>query len=596
MSNKQYYSCERNHYFFGKLMTVRDFEAEQTYFNSKRRLGNHMLNGSGIVSGLDVILVDNRTISIETGMAIDYLGREIVLQEPNVRRLSVIDGFEENRENGDMYLCIAYKENFRESTFSVAGSSKDSDVSEEYNRITEGYDLFLTSKKPDTKMLGLKHLIADNVVLYDKDGIRLELEVSKYVNPSKLLKVSVIFEKNNVSAPVKYKFNIGGDFFKSIDGEDVTTVEYQETEVTTYKKVKKDYYLYCNASADSLADLIVDKKNFSISIGKNKGKIEEDIKQKVAITTKSVRDIVIDSYYAKHFDEIMEVREDQAIYLARFHVVSNQSTYFIEEFEKHPFKQYLLSNELLDVLQMLEENSRNDIKALPEPKNDNDANNSEQVRHIPDDRKVITGVERINLGSYPKVGKSYYSYEFVHGLGYGNVCVVAAVENKSDYLTNNDNVLVFGDGGVFSTEEFALSAPSALVGAMVNPDKGTMKLGVKLQEKTNVQAVDVRWWAFRANNDEPSERDIVIDDNVKVIISPNTTKVEPLKQVRFTAKIEGASSQEVRWSLADDGSGTIDSNGLYTAPAKEGVYEIKAQSVKFEDKVDYAYIVVGAPE
>ena len=36
MNNKQYYSCERNHYFFGKLMTVRDFETEQVYFNSKR--------------------------------------------------------------------------------------------------------------------------------------------------------------------------------------------------------------------------------------------------------------------------------------------------------------------------------------------------------------------------------------------------------------------------------------------------------------------------------------------------------------------------------------------------------------------------------
>ena len=28
MKNKQYYSGERNNYFFGKLMTVRDFETE----------------------------------------------------------------------------------------------------------------------------------------------------------------------------------------------------------------------------------------------------------------------------------------------------------------------------------------------------------------------------------------------------------------------------------------------------------------------------------------------------------------------------------------------------------------------------------------
>lgn len=38
MNNLQYSSGERNHYFSGKLMTVRDFESEQTYLNDKRRL------------------------------------------------------------------------------------------------------------------------------------------------------------------------------------------------------------------------------------------------------------------------------------------------------------------------------------------------------------------------------------------------------------------------------------------------------------------------------------------------------------------------------------------------------------------------------
>ncbi|MGN1041779.1 MAG: hypothetical protein ACI4PJ_03525, partial [Acutalibacteraceae bacterium] len=100
MKNKQYYSCERNNYFFGKLMTVRDFESEQTYMNSKRRLGNRMMGGVGIVSGLDVILVDNKTFSLEPGMALDYLGREIVVPEPYVRRLNVLKGFDENKDKG----------------------------------------------------------------------------------------------------------------------------------------------------------------------------------------------------------------------------------------------------------------------------------------------------------------------------------------------------------------------------------------------------------------------------------------------------------------------------------------------------------------
>ena len=95
MNNLQYDSAERNHYFYGKLMTVRDFENEQTYMNDKRRLGNRMLHGAGIVSGLGVLLVDNQTISLEAGMALDYLGREIVVREPCVKQISVLRGFDE---------------------------------------------------------------------------------------------------------------------------------------------------------------------------------------------------------------------------------------------------------------------------------------------------------------------------------------------------------------------------------------------------------------------------------------------------------------------------------------------------------------------
>lgn len=598
MSNNQFYSCERNHYFFGKLMTVRDFENEQVYLNSKRRLGNRMLNGVGIVSGLDIIMVDSRTISLESGIAIDYEGREIVVSEPSVRRLNVIKGFEENKENGDMYLCLEYKESLKESTFSVVGSGKDSDVSQEYNRISEGYDLFLTSKKPDISSLNLDSLVFTSVPVYDKNGIKIEVQVAKYANPNSLVKLSVLFEKNNVSAPIKYEFNVGGELFKAINGKSLTNISYQETEVSTYKRVKKDYYIECDAVADAVTELCINKDSFSITIGQNNDTIEDDIKQSVIITSRQLRDVIIEDYYARHFDEMMEVKDDQNIYLAKFHIVSNQSTYMIEDFEKHPFKQYLLSNNLLSTLQTALNNVYlpHEVHAIPEKIEKEEALRvpAEIVNVNPEN--IVTGVERINLGLNPKVGRPYYSYEFIHGLGYGKVGVVVAIENKANYVNNDDNVLVFGNADIFNSEEFSMSAPIAQVGAVVNPDKGTIRLGAKLLEKTSEQSIDVRWWAFKSSKNDEPEKEIVIDDNVKVVITPNTTRIEPLGQVRFSAHIEGSSSQEVRWMVTENGAGKIDENGLYTAPSKEGVYEIKAQSVKFESKTDSAYVVVSAGE
>ena len=123
-----------------------------------------------------------------------------------------------------------------------------------------------------------------------------------------------------------------------------------------------------------------------------------------------------------------------------------------------------------------------------------------------------------------------------------------------------------------------------------------MRLGVKLQEKTTAQAIDIRWWAFKPAEIKEEEEDLVIYENVRVVITPNTARVKPMEQIRFEAHIEGAISQEVRWGMAESNTGTIDNNGLYTAPSKEGVYEIKAYSVKFENKSDSAYVVVSSAD
>ncbi len=598
MKNKQYYKCNRNHYFFGKLMTVRDFQSEQTYFNSKRRLGNRMLNGTGIVSGMNVILVDNKTFSLETGMAIDYMGREIVVPDASVKRLDIIKGFEENKDKGIIYLCIAYKEELQETTFSVAGSGKSSGVSEEFNRVGESYELFLTSEEPKESELKIDSLLTQKIRVYAKNGIYITLEASRYVNPGKPVKITVIFEKENIEAPVKYSFDISGEFFRTSKGQKALNVDYQETEVSMYKKLEKEYFLYCDASAEASAQLNISKDSFKIESGNNKITLEEDIKIPVSIKTQPIRQLIVNDFYKRHFDEIVDNVEGKHIYLAKFHIVTNQLTYFIESFEKHPFKQYVYSNDLLRLLQGISEDgvgisSTSGEVSVSEPEKSNP-----QIFDLPEPKidNIVTGVERINLGFNPKVGKSYYSYEFVHGLGEGNVAVVTAIDNKANYLTDDKGILVFGDKGIFPKEEISISAPNVQIAAVANSEKGTIRLGVKLQEKTTSQAVDIRWWAFKPIETKKDEEELVIDENVRVVITPNTARVKPLEQIRLKAHIEGSSSQEIRWAMAENNTGTIDNNGLYTAPSKEGVYEIKAYSVKYDDKSDSAYVVVSATE
>ena len=110
MKNMKYFPFERNKYFYGKLLTVDDFETEQRYMNDKRRVLNRFLYGTGVVCGLNVVPIDDMTISVEPGLALDFSGREIVVDTPAVKKLSMIDGFDSFIRSGDekkyLYLCM----------------------------------------------------------------------------------------------------------------------------------------------------------------------------------------------------------------------------------------------------------------------------------------------------------------------------------------------------------------------------------------------------------------------------------------------------------------------------------------------------------
>lgn len=584
MNNLQYSSGERNHYFSGKLMTVRDFEGEQTYFNDKRRLGNRMLHGAGVVSGLGVLLTDNQSFSLEAGMALDYLGREIVVRTPCVKRLSVVKGFEDIQGSGDVYLGIAYSEELREGTFAVSG--QEGGVREEFNRVREGYELFLTTRKPDPAALGVERVLYDLCPLYDANGVTITLRLPRFANVDDQFGVRVLFEKRDVSAPVSFSFDVESDLFRGPEGQRAIHVEYTETEVTTHKHLTLDYAMSCGPVKDDYTDLRVRADGFSLRIGnQEESRAAEDLKRPVEVTARPLQEVAADAYFARHFDELLSASEDQAIYLAKFHVVVSQSAYSIEEVVRNPFRQYLLSTQMLDLLQSLERGGEHSAGTQP----------GQPAAGLPVPtagaaQQVVTGVQVVSLGVAPKAGRAYYSHEFIHGLGPGNICVVTAAESTP--RLGDPSTLVFGEGDIFPAEKFSLAMPACSTAAMVNTERGTLQLGVKLLERQSQQSVRVRWWAWRATEGEGVQKEEALD-SVRVTITPNTADLEPLGQLRFTAQVEGSASQEVNWTVVERNGGIIDRNGLYTAPADEGVFEIQAQSVKYSDCRASAYVVVS---
>ena len=101
----QMYPFEKNRYYPGKMLTSADFQAEQDYFVNRLRFSNVLMYGSGIVCGLGTFSLDDLSILIESGVAIDGEGREIIVDNSVVKKLSAIDGCESLKTDRAV-LCL----------------------------------------------------------------------------------------------------------------------------------------------------------------------------------------------------------------------------------------------------------------------------------------------------------------------------------------------------------------------------------------------------------------------------------------------------------------------------------------------------------
>ncbi|RKY30028.1 MAG: hypothetical protein DRP68_06565 [Candidatus Omnitrophota bacterium] len=150
--SKNLKSFQRNRYFYGKLLTVRDFEEEQRYFIEKQRLINRLIHGEGVVCGLKVEKVEDKDgfIRITPGVALDCCGREIVVPEPVKIDLSKKIALEDfgDEETITRWVTIRYSACGKEP---VPAYSAESSCEETccYSRIMEGYEIDILEEKPE---------------------------------------------------------------------------------------------------------------------------------------------------------------------------------------------------------------------------------------------------------------------------------------------------------------------------------------------------------------------------------------------------------------------------------------------------------------
>lgn len=586
MNNRKFYSFNRNHYYYGKLLTSRDFSMEQAYMNDKRRLGNRMLNGIGIVSGLKVVAADDTAIILQAGFAMDGGGREIVVPETEVIKLATIEGA--GSLNSDTaYLAISYEEKAAGKVHSVL----QEDGQDSYNHVSEGYKLQLYSEEECTSVSAKKDEWLQETVLFNDEDYRITQLMSRFLPADRGLNVQLNIEKKRQTKEllsVHYVLNVGGlsgQHFP-VEVENLKMERYEKKSVSVELPLKDEVRFLKNFEM-KVSDLKVNKDQRNCAVG-------EIPAVSVTCLNGDLLSAIVENSYKTAMDIEIENSYDDRIYLAKLNVIRLGDRVLLNNLEEVPFEQYVFSAEQL----MLFENLK---KFCPEVKK----NVIERVDgragiavYKPEetgngDAGFVTGVFDLALGSVGDSGKVSYSEEIMHGLGEGPVFVDVAYEilNREDGEAREE--IIFGDAELFANNESMEKQLQISCAVKILPERGTFVVAVKPRNKVVRTSVRIRWYACRV---EDTGKNISRNKNKQgmLVIAPDTFTTAPRGVIQIVPRFVNMPEQACSYEVLDAAGGKIDNNGIYTAPSAEGVYEVKVSCISAPEIFAHAYIIVSA--
>ena len=590
MNNRRYYSFERNNYFYGKLLTSRDFEDEQNYMNNKRRLINRVRHGAGIVYGLDVVAVDESSVVIQSGLALDSSGREIVVPSTQVVKLSTIRGYSDLKTSS-VCLGIAYAEEKTEPVYAVM--NKDADAQErQYNHLKEGYELFLQDSRDCVREPKKEDEYIAWKVLYQDDDLRITQYLPTFAVPGMLVKARTEIHKTS-HMPFVCSFSCKVDTDGMIPGEtqiraDNVSQEYGETMVLEQTFRPEDYIFGNGDVSVRFSEITVQKSGVK--------EAAPDTSMTLNPVYGTALEYVHKTSYRGNLDVDLDRKYDEKLWIAGIQLIRSERHSIIDRVERAPFDQYVYSSEQLMILEKLEEFLIPQDGSAGRPQVHVQGNSERSAAAAPERRSNSSGVFEMSLGSGGEVGKVYFSDEIMHGLGNGPVYVDIGIEYISrDVNASGDREsIILGDGSIFESDSTVTDEKIFQVDQAVKilPDRGTFIVGVRPRVKMGRIGLRIRWYAFKPEDLEQRVYDRS-EQKGCIMIQPDTIVLPPKGSVHINPVFINMPEEALSYTLLDPEGGKIDNTGLYTAPAQEGVYEIKAAALSDPEIFTHAFIIVS---
>lgn len=571
MNNLNYFPFKRNRYYNGKLLSVSDFEAEQRYFNDKRRLSNRLLHGFGVVCGMQVVAVSADQLSVEPGVALDGYGREIVVTKPDVRRLVDLEGYDPDIAGARQYLYVEYDERMTDEVRPYEQPLDEGTHTACYNSIAEQYALYLSDRSPEENPGTLESYYSVRGTVYRDDMFRLDWEMPRYLLAGTPFYLTFRLTPREPAAPFQLRLRVMLHCIRQ-DGKDFIQVE-QDNRNTSWTGQAYEFHCLCQCMniTEDLAQVRIERETFTLSPAGRSGSLTEAAQLQAEVTNRPTEECAAREYESRIF-QYAAYRPCRDICLA---AVDYDDKGSIRRVWELPFGQRAYSTAAL----ALENMALKDRLAWMEQRlmhHEQDTNVAEQ-EELP--IAMSSGDASIPLGIGGNTGRRFFSSEIAHGLGLGKVTIVLGVEENDA----EKGGVVYGSSEIFDETPGAALVETAV---RLDPAKGTFVIGIRLLEPLSQFELKIHWTAFRYYDRKQQSQE------KKILINIPAKSIRVMESVYLSAKFIHMAPSDLIWSVVGENSGSINANGCYTAPNHPGVYEVRATCAYDPELIASAFLVI----
>lgn len=589
MSSNQLYPFERNRYYPGKMLTSADFQAEQNYHINKGRFLNSLMYGQGIICGMGVFSLDDQSILIESGAAIDGSGRDVIIDSSAVKKLSAIEGFDSI--TGDVArLKVRFREQDVHSVYSV--NHKENDKEYEFNRISEGYELFLADKSELDDAFDFDTEFLTRETVFKSDNFFGEILMPSTVCKGMTVKIVLEIKKlSDADVRLTCRGILETPAFLTADEEHEVEIGAEDVALSKDEILRKTYWVTVEDTPAIETEMILRSGTAQAFEDETAINTAPHFSVRVRLSASSPLELVSREIGKTNLEMMGAGNLDDSIPLADIKLVRTSSSYIIENISEDQVKRYVMTpaQELMrsDYLSYY-------VKPVELAKMRAEGIGSEPAwagNRKADLSNVATGTLEIPLGRNAREGDIRYSGEIPHGLGQGNVYVDIGYSFVSDDpgLGANQKSTIYGNPDLFSYSSQRLADVETAV--KVLNEKGSFVVAARLLRSVEYLVLNFRWVAIRF----PSADDIELTEDYydKSISVDNPTIIMGTKESHFFGvRFNNMKAVSVTYELTAPGSGEISSDGIYTAPTREGVYEIRIYCTDMPVICTYAYAIV----